>query len=184
MLASPVPAKVRQLEWLALLVSAAPHTWRRCTPGPATPPTDAPLGRSRARRRRGRPGAGEQRCAWPLDQRRGAAGQWAGLTCVLAGKPLSSYRALTPCFGILFDLGGVHPAPDDRRERQKAKPREKMSRAGASGDAGAAAAERERASALAQDLEHAQATVGWLRTTAGAQLSECSLAVAQTTMAA
>ena len=54
-----------------------------------------------------------------------------------------------------------------------------MSSACASGEAGAAAAERERASALAQDLEHAQATVAWLRTTAGAQLSECSLAVAQ-----
>ena len=39
--------------------------------------------------------------------------------------------------------------------------------------------DRERTRVLAQDLEHAQQTVEWLRVTAGAQLAEDSLAVAQ-----
>ena len=39
--------------------------------------------------------------------------------------------------------------------------------------------DRERTRVLAQDLEHAQHTIEWLRVTAGAQLAEASLAVAQ-----
>ena len=39
--------------------------------------------------------------------------------------------------------------------------------------------DRERTRVLAQDLEHAQQTIEWLRVTAGAQLAEDSLAVAQ-----
>ena len=39
--------------------------------------------------------------------------------------------------------------------------------------------DRERTRVLAQDLEHAQQTIEWLRVTAGAQLAEDSRAVAQ-----